>query len=34
MNTISFMKEAGILSNKAMREVSQLINQLEELNAE
>ena len=34
MNTISFMKEAGILSNKAMREVSRLINQLEELNAD
>ena len=31
MHTISFMKEAGILSNKAMREVSELINHLDSL---
>ncbi len=31
MDTITFMKEAGILSNKAMREVSNLINHLDTL---
>jgi len=32
MDTISFMKEAGVLSNKAMREVSDLLNHLDTLN--
>ena len=31
MDTISFMKEAGILSNKAMREVGNLIHNLDTL---
>ena len=31
MDTITYMKEAGILSNKAMREVSDLINHLDTL---
>ena len=31
MDTITFMKEAGILSNKAMREVSSLVDNLESL---
>lgn len=31
MDTISFMKEAGILSNKALRELSDLVNQLDSL---
>ena len=34
MDTISFMKEAGILSNKAMRMVSDLLNHLDTLNAD
>ena len=31
MDTITYMKEAGILSNKAMREVADLINHLDTL---
>lgn len=31
MNTISFMKEAGILSNQAMREVNDLVDHLDTL---
>ena len=34
LDTISYMKEAGILSNKAMREVSDLVNHLDTLNAD
>jgi len=34
MDTITFMKEAGILSTKALREVSDLINHLDTLNTE
>ena len=31
MDTISFMKEAGILSNRALRELSDLVNELDSL---
>lgn len=34
MDTISYMKEAGVLSNKALRGVSDLINHLDSLNAD
>ena len=31
MDTITFMKEAGILSNKAMRQIGNLIHHLDTL---
>lgn len=31
IDTITFMKQAGILSNKALREVSDLVNHLDSL---
>ena len=34
MDTITYMKEAGVLSNKALREVSDLINHLDSLNVD
>ena len=34
MDTVTFMKDAGVLSNKAMREVSELANHLDTLTAD